>query len=120
MPAPCRNTIVGRPASKARPPVPIKTSDPFTARRILAPLRGAQRLPEILDDIGCGFEPDRNPDQFLADAGGSERGLVHLLMRRARRMDHQRLGVTDIGEMARQPHRLDEFSTGRASALDAE
>ena len=35
---------------------------------------------------------------------------VHLLVRGAGGMDHQRLGVADIGEMAREPQRLDEFA----------
>ena len=33
---------------------------------------------------------------------------AHLPMRRAGGVDHQRLGVADIGEMAREPQRLDE------------
>ena len=44
---------------------------------------------------------------------------VHLLVRGARGMDHQGLGVADIGEMAGEPQRLDEFAPGRAPALDA-
>src|SRR5271170_2294310 len=45
------------------------------------PLRGAQRLREILDDVACGLEANRDANELLADACGSERGCIHLLMR---------------------------------------
>ncbi len=57
---------------------------------------------EIVDDVVGGFDADRQPHQFLADAGGLELRGVHLLMRGAGGVDHQRLGVADIGEMADQ------------------
>ena len=72
-------------------------------------LRGAQRLPEIVNDIVRSLQTHRETHQFLADAGGGKRRGVHLLMRGARRMDDQRLGVADIGEMTCEPHRFDEL-----------
>ena len=62
-------------------------------------LRNTERLAEIIDDVGGGFDADRQPHQFFADAGGLELGGVHLLMRGAGGMNDQRLGVADIGQM---------------------
>ena len=59
------------------------------------------------------LEPDRKPDHVLADARGRELRGVHLLMRRARGMDDQRLGIADIGEMRDEPQRFDEFAARR-------
>src|SRR5258708_4264672 len=82
-------------------------------------LRGAQRLGEILDDVARGLEPDRDAHQLLAQAGGLELRRVHLLVRGARRMDPQGLGVADVGEGAREPQAFDELFSRRAPALDA-
>src|SRR3546814_12141924 len=41
-------------------------------------------------------------------------------MRRARRVQHQRLGVADIGEMRKELERLDEPGARGAAAFDAE
>src|SRR5208283_2390005 len=121
MPAPCRKTTAGSAGSKSRPPVPTNVSEPSMSRRmVLTLLRGAQRLPEIVNDIVRSLQAHRETHQFLADAGGGKRRGVHLLMRGARRMDDQRLGVADIGEMTCEPHRFDEFASGGAPALDAE
>ncbi len=66
------------------------------------------------------LETDRKTHHVLADAGGGERRGVELLMRRAGGMDHQRLGVADIGEMGDQLQAVDEAPAGGAAALDAE
>ena len=53
-------------------------------------------------------------------ACGLELGSIHLLMGGAGGVNHQRLGVTDIGEMADHAKRLDELPAGGTTALDAE
>src|SRR5260370_31334169 len=56
---------------------------------------------------------------FRSQSGGLELRRVHLLVRGARRMDHQGLGVADVGEVAREPQAFDELVSRRAPALDA-
>ena len=109
--------------SCARPPVEAKTALPSTSKRIAPPsalLRGAQRLFEVGDDVGSRLEADRQPDQVLADPGGGELFGVHLLMGGRSGMDHQRLRVADIGQMAGELQRLDELAPRRPAAPDAE
>src|SRR5579863_6803688 len=102
--------IAGRAGSKSRPPVPAKTSFPSTTSRIASSLlRGAQRPREIVDNVADRIQAHGNADQLLANASGGERRCIHLLMCGARRMNHQRFGVADIGEMAREPHGLDKL-----------
>src|SRR5262249_39077282 len=115
------NTTAGRDLSNSRPPVATKTSAPLTESFMAsALLRDAQRLRKIVDDVGCSLDADRQPHQLLADAGSLELLGIHLLMRGARRVDHQRLGVADIGEMADHAQGLDELAACGAPALDAE
>src|SRR5262249_38084941 len=83
-------------------------------------LRSAQCLAKIFQDVFCSLETYRDTYQFLSNAGGGKRGRVHLLVCRAGRMDHQGLGIADIGEVAREPRRLDELSPGGTVAFDAE
>src|SRR5262249_38387561 len=107
MPAPCRSTMAGCAGSNGLPPVPASTSRRLTFSCIvLSPisvaLRGAQRLGKIVDNVSRRLDADREPHEILADAGGGQLRCVHLLMCGARRMDHERLRVADIGEVARQ------------------
>ena len=53
-------------------------------------------------------------------AAGRERGLVQAAVRRRGRVDHERLGVADVGEVRAQLAGLDEAPAGLAAALDAE
>ena len=75
-------------------------------------MRRAQRLVEIGDDVGRGFQSNREADHVLADSGGGQLCRAHLLMGRARGMDDERLGVADIGQMTRELERLDELAAG--------
>src|SRR5689334_22212880 len=114
-------TTAGSDLSKSRPPVAANTSRPLTESFMVSDLlRDAQRLREIVDDVARGLDADREPHQFLADAGGLELFGVHLLMRGRGRVDHQRLGVADIGEMADHAQAFDELAPGGPAALDAE
>src|SRR5579859_6126817 len=127
MPAPWTNTAAGSAGSKARPPVPAKTRLPRT-RSSMPLFRGLrdrllrcpQRLSEILDDVLGLLAADREPDHVLADARHLELLRAHLLMRGAGGVDHQRLGVTDIGEVRDQSHAVDEARARAAAPLDAE
>src|SRR4051794_31165286 len=102
-------TTVGRALSKSRPPVATNTSVPLTESFMVSNFLGdAQRLREIVDDIACGLDADRQPHQLLADASGLELLGVHLLMRGRGGVDHQRLGVADIGEMTDHAQRFNE------------
>src|SRR5438132_1465298 len=87
--------------SRSGPPVAKKMSVPLTESCMVSgPLRGAQRLTEIVGDVPGGFDADREPHQLFADAGVLQLGGIHLLMGGAGGMNDQRLGVADIGEMA--------------------
>src|SRR5882757_7544768 len=104
-------TTAGRALSNSRPPVATNTSAPLTESFMASNLlRDAQRLREIVDDVACRLDADRQPHQLLADAGGLELLGVHLLMRGRGGMDHQRLGIADIGEMADHAQRFDELA----------
>lgn len=81
---------------------------------------GPQGLPEIGDDVLDGFDPHRQAHHVFADPGGGELRRAHLLVGGARRMNHQGLGVADVGQVTRQPQSFDELRSGRAPAFDAE
>src|SRR3569832_2611240 len=103
-------TTAGSDLSKSRPPVATNTSRPLTVSFMVSDLlRDAQRLREIVDDVACRLDANRAPHQLLADAGGLELLGIHLLLRGRGGMDHQRLGVAGIGEMADHAQRFDEL-----------
>src|SRR5437899_6860980 len=83
-------------------------------------LRGAQPARQILDQVVGVLEPDRKADRARGDPRLGERRVAHAEMRRARRMDHERLGVADVGEVRKNPEGLDETPARRAIALEAE
>src|SRR6516164_5922610 len=103
MPAPCTKMTTGSSDSRSRPPVAAKTDLPSSENCISRSLRrglearhflrGAQCLRQVVDDVVGVFEPDGEAYHVLADAGGGERGGIELLMRGARGMDDERLGV---------------------------
>src|SRR3984957_19328137 len=113
--------MVGCETSNSRPPVATKVSIPFTDNCMASGLlRNTERLAEVVDDVGGGFDADRQPHQLLADIGGLELGGIHLLMGGRGGMNDQGLGIADIGQMADHPQRLDEFLAGGPAALDPE
>src|SRR3546814_3606465 len=83
-------------------------------------LRGPQRLAQVGGDVVGILEAYREADHVLADAGRLKLLRGHLLVRGAGRMDHQRLGVADVGEMRGEAAGLDEFRPCLATALHAE
>src|SRR5258708_35669357 len=120
MPAPWMKTTTGRPGSNGRPPVDAKTLRPSTARSMVGSglSRRPQRLAEIVDEVGCVFEPDRQADHLFADAGRGQGLGIHLLMRRACGMDDQGLRIAPTGQMREHAQPLDEAPAGAAAALD--
>ncbi len=99
------------------PPVVAETARPLTVKLHGQALhRRAQRLAEIVQKVGRIFQADRQADHALADARLLQRRRIELGVRRRGGMDHQRLGVTDIGEMREQAQPLDEAPAGLASA----
>src|SRR5687767_6364178 len=87
---------------------------------ILQPSGALKGLFEVADNIVDMLDADRKPYIPLADAG---REL--LLGRKLRvgsggRMDRERAGVTDIGDVVDQLQPVDERPSGVASALQLE
>src|SRR3546814_10384422 len=80
-------------------------------------LRGPQRLAKVGGDVVGILEAYREADHVLADAGRLKLLRGHLLVRGAGRMDHQRLGVADVGEMRGEAAGLDERSEEHTSEL---
>ena len=84
------------------------------------PIGGFDRLVEIGEDIADVFDAHREPDHFRRHAGI---GLLldrELLVRRRCRVNHQRLGVADVGHQREEFQRIDQLLPGLVSALDAE
>src|SRR5580700_10316269 len=100
MPAPWMKTMAGAAAASSRPPVAAYTWRPSTLSSMtLALLCGRERLAQIVGEIAGVLEPNRQPHQLLADAGLRQVLAAHLLVRRAGRMNDQRLGIADVGKM---------------------
>jgi hypothetical protein len=64
--------------------------------------RPAQRLIEIGDDVGLVFEADGQADNVVASACRRALGFGQLPVRGGGRVDDQRAGVADVGEMREQ------------------
>src|SRR4030042_5935318 len=82
--------------------------------------RFGERLVDVLDDIVCRFEPDAEPDEIICDA------CQHLLLRselgvrRARRMNRQRLRVPYVRKVRQQLEPLYELPASLPSTFDTE
>src|SRR5690349_5567781 len=79
-----------------------------------------ERLVEVPEDVVEALQPDRQSHHVRRHAGLLLLLFVELAVRGRRRMDHQRLGVADVGEVAHEGERLDELHAGVEAALDAE
>src|SRR5438132_12902388 len=79
-----------------------------------------ERLIDVPENIVERFQPDRQPDHFGQYAGGTLLFVVELTVRRRRGMNHQRLGITDIGEVRKKLHRFDKAHACLRASLDAE
>jgi len=66
------------------------------------------------------MERGTDPDEIWGNTARDLFLLGQLLVRRRRRMDHERLGVADIGKVTRQPERVDDLTAHhRVAALHA-
>ena len=83
-------------------------------------MRGPQGLVEVRDDVFYVFDSDREADVFRADARRRLLLAAQLLVRRGGRMNHQRLRVADVGQVAGEFDAVDELHAGGLAALDAE
>ena len=79
-----------------------------------------QRLVDIGNNILHILDADRKPDEIGGDAGGNLLLLAQLLVGRGSRMNDQRFGIADIGQMRKQLHVVDELLARLDSPLDAE
>src|SRR5450755_3558168 len=105
--------FMGDEASWARQPcyAGAASVDPCSGRR------GRERLVDVPEDVVDVLEADRDADHVGLDAGGELLCLVELAMRRRGRMDDERAGIADVGEVAHELRRLDELHAGRQAAL---
>jgi hypothetical protein len=71
-------------------------------------------------DIVDMLEAYRHADQVLGHPRCALLLICELLVGGGCRMDHQRLGITDIGQVAGQHGAVNELASGFVSALDAE
>src|ERR1700736_4674517 len=78
-----------------------------------------QRLIDVPEDIIERFQSDRQPNHFWRNTGGALLFFVELAMRRRRRMNDQRLGIADIGQMRQELDRLDKSHAGRGASFNA-
>src|ERR1700730_13883579 len=81
---------------------------------------GPQSLIQIPLDIVNLLQSGGRPDQVVANAGRQFFFGRQLLMRGGRRMDHQALGIPDIGQVRDQLESFDEAATGLQPAANAE
>lgn len=78
---------------------------------------GLDGLLDVGRDVINVLDADRDADEVRGDAGALELVRAQLLVRGAGRVDDQRLGVADIGEVAQQllrGERAGEVSRGEA------
>src|SRR5262249_40140649 len=82
-------------------------------------LRG-ETLFEIADDVVLVLDADRQSDDVRAGAGDDLLRVGELPVRSGCRMDDQRAGVADIGEVREQLYVGDKLHAGFVAALEAE
>ena len=82
-------------------------------------LRRVQCLVEVSLDVGQVFDADTEADELGVDAGGALFLVGELLVRGRGGVDDQRLGVTDVCQVAAQLDVGDELLARLAAAFDA-
>src|SRR6266849_3693910 len=78
-----------------------------------------QRLIDVPEDIIERFQSDRQPNHLRRNTSGALLLFVELTMRRRCRMNDQRLGIADIGQVRQELDRLDKSHAGRGASLNA-
>ena len=86
---------------------------------LLLPHRLGQALLDIPQDVVERLKADREPDQIRRHTGGDLLVLVHLAVRGRCRMNHQRLGITNIGHVREKLHAVDELLASCRTTLDS-
>src|SRR3954469_10073847 len=107
---------------RAVPDVPNATR-PAAARSPSGPastLRRREALLEIGDDVILVLEPDRKAHHVGPGAGLHLLRVGELAVRGRGRMNDERAGIADIGEMREQLHVRDELHAGVVAALEPE
>src|SRR3982074_678381 len=94
--------------------------DDASTRLLRSKVLRAQRLLQISDQIFLVLDADRQPHNVGCGARLDLRGIVELTMRRRCRVNHQRAGVADIGEMREQFQVRHQVDAGLVAALEAE
>src|SRR5262249_30279362 len=79
-----------------------------------------ERMLQICDDVFRLLDADRQTYHAGPRAGLDLLGVGQLPMRRRRRMDDERAGVADIGEMRKQPDVRHQLDAGIVAALEPE
>ena len=79
-----------------------------------------ESLRKVGDDVVYVLDADGDADHVLAHARCLLLRLRELLVGGGRRVDHQSLGVADVGELRRQAEGVDELGAGAEATLDAE
>src|SRR5260221_6029236 len=79
-----------------------------------------QRLVEIGDDVGDALHPDREAHNVGTGTGGGLLRLGELAMGRRGRVEDERAGVADIGEVREELAALDDPDAGLVAAPDTE
>src|SRR5690606_37315895 len=82
--------------------------------------RRPQCLVQVFDDVVHVLDADGQPDEIRGDARGPRLLFGQLLVRRAGRVNDQRLGVAQVGQQREQLDAVDEAAAGLVAAFDAE
>ena len=80
----------------------------------------SRALVEVGDDVLDRLDAHRDADHVVADPHRVPLGVRHLLMGGRGGVDHQRLGVADVGQVGGQLDTVDELDPGVVPALDPE
>ena len=95
-----------------RQPIPGLFAWLDAAISALRPTACAQRLVDVPEDVLDILDAHRQPDHVGPHAGARQFRLVQLAVRGGGRMDHQRLGVADVGQVAEELAGVDEALAG--------
>ena len=79
-----------------------------------------ERLVEIGEEVLDILDPDRQPHEVGGDTGGLLLRFVELLVCGRCRMNGERLGIANVGEVTEQLEAIDELTSGFESAFEAE
>src|SRR5262245_12258319 len=116
-----KQTLEAGVATRTRPPQDHRVGR-FLPQGMNSPahLLPLQALLEVGDDVVLVLDADRQPHHVRTGAGHDLLLVGELAVRGRGRMDDERAGVADIGEVREQPHIRDELYAGVVAALEPE